>query len=648
MTRRTLALAVLSLGLSACLDSKDADDTGGSSDLDGDGFTLANGDCDDSDATAYPEADELCDDVDNDCDGQVDEDPSDAASWYRDADGDGYGAADNAQASCSQPTGFVADATDCDDLDADVSPVGTESCNDADDDCDGEIDEADAVDAATWFADTDGDGFGDAVSTLVACDGGTSHVADDTDCDDASADTYPGADELCNGVDDDCDATVDEDDATDAATWYQDADMDGYGDPDETTLACTAPSGYLADNTDCNDNSASRYPGADEYCNGFDDDCDGAVDEDDALDMLTYYGDTDGDGYGDASVTQVACNPSMGWTSDGTDCDDNDSAINPGESDWCADGVDNDCDGADETLNGQLVWQYGDDDVDGTVDYIIRYEQNSDGDNETAYIDTDGDGTSDYTYHWVYDADGNVTQAYYDAYGTIYVFFQATYDTNGDTTWYAYDSDLDGSWDETHSFAYDTDGNTTLVEDDDDGDGIADTITSYTYDADGNMIQKDEDTDGDSVTDNSTTYTYDAEGDLLTAALDSDADGSTNANLTWVYDANDNLTSVGMDHDLDGVVDLNVYEATYNADEDMTWEAWDTDYDGAWDEEYTYTYDASGSLAEYTEDDDADGNPETTESYDSAGNTSQIDSDDDSDGTVDSTVWYFYVCDDSA
>ena len=649
MTRNTLALSALFVGLTACLDKNPGgDDTGTSPDLDGDGVTVAEGDCDDSEATVYPEADELCDAVDNNCDGQIDEDPTDAAIWYRDADGDGYGASDNSQAGCDQPSGFLADATDCDDLDAEVSPAGTESCNDVDDDCDGETDEADAVDAATWYADTDGDGYGDAASTLVACDGGTSHVADNTDCDDANSNSNPGAIELCNGLDDDCDSTVDEDDASDAMTWYQDADADGYGDPDEATLACTVPSGYLADNTDCNDYSADRYPGADEYCNGFDDDCDGTVDENYALDTLVYYTDADGDGYGDATITQVACNPSMGWTSDATDCDDTDSSINPGESDWCADGVDNDCDGADETLNGLLTWQYNDSDADGVVDFIVRYEQNSDGENETAYIDTDADGTSDYTYHWIYDADGNLTQAYYDAYGSIYVYFEATYDIDGNLTWYAYDSDTDGSWDETTTYSYDSDGNVTVGEDDDDGDGVADSITYYIYDTDGNIIQKDQDTDGDGTLDRSTTYTYDTDGDLLTGAVDSDVDGATDADLFWEYDANGNLTSVEMDADLDGTTDLTLYEATYDSSDNMTWEAWDNDYDGTWDEQYTWTYDAGGNLTEYAEDDDADGNPETTETYDSAGYNTQVDLDDDSDGVMDRTIWYFYACDDAA
>ncbi len=120
-------------------------------------------------------------------------------------------------------------------------------------------------------------------------------MADNTDCDDSSASTYPSADEDCDGGDTECDGTLDEDDALDAATWYADSDSDNYGDPNLTDIDCSQPSGYVADNTDCDDSSASTYPSADEYCDGVDTDCDGTLDEDDALDAATWYADSDSD-----------------------------------------------------------------------------------------------------------------------------------------------------------------------------------------------------------------------------------------------------------------------------------------------------------------------------------------------------------------
>jgi len=87
----------------------------------------------------------------------------------------------------------------------------------------------------------------------------------------------PGATERCNGQDDDCDGTTDEPDAADATTWYADVDGDGWGDDLDTTVSCTAPSGFAADGGDCDDGDASVNPGAIDLCeDGYDDDCDGA------------------------------------------------------------------------------------------------------------------------------------------------------------------------------------------------------------------------------------------------------------------------------------------------------------------------------------------------------------------------------------
>jgi predicted outer membrane repeat protein len=94
------------------------------------------------------------------------------------------------------------------------------------------------------------------------------------DCDDGSAAVHPGADEVCNGLDDDCDGTTDEDDAVDAATWYTDADGDGYGDPTRPVGACAAPKGTVVDATDCDDADATIHPGAlDLPCTGVAEDC---------------------------------------------------------------------------------------------------------------------------------------------------------------------------------------------------------------------------------------------------------------------------------------------------------------------------------------------------------------------------------------
>ncbi len=235
----------------------------------------------------------------------------------------------------------VTGATDCDETDASVYPGAPETCNGVDDDCDGAVDE-DAVDEPLWYADADADGFGDPLVVDLACEEPAGYVLDDTDCDDASAATNPGADEICNGVDDDCDASVDES-AIDATAWYPDADTDSYGADLGEVLACSAPDGYLADGGDCDDADASIHPLAAETCDGVDEDCDGAVD-DGAPGAIVYYADADGDSYGDPATTTSSCVAPSGYVTDSTDCNDGAAAAHPGAAEVCDDGLDNDCD----------------------------------------------------------------------------------------------------------------------------------------------------------------------------------------------------------------------------------------------------------------------------------------------------------------
>ncbi|MEA3325288.1 MAG: putative metal-binding motif-containing protein, partial [Euryarchaeota archaeon] len=119
-------------------------------------------------------------------------------------------------------------------------------------------------------------------------------------------------------------------------TYYGDADGDGYGDPENTTDAYSAPTGYVTDNTDCDDTNADVNPGATEVCNGIDDNCDGQIDEGV---MTTYYGDADGDGYGDPENATEACSAPDGYVTDNTDCDDTNADVNPGATEVCGNGI---------------------------------------------------------------------------------------------------------------------------------------------------------------------------------------------------------------------------------------------------------------------------------------------------------------------
>ena len=311
--------------------------------------------------------------MDNDCDGAVDEASAvDASSWYRDRDEDGYGDAASATIGCEQPSGYVADATDCDDFDNDVSPSADELCDGIDNDCDGTVDEDDAIDTASWYADADGDGYGDPGSSVQACDQPSGYLADASDCDDTDAAVNPAASEVCDGIDNDCDGLVDDDDSTvsGTSTWYADFDGDGYGGSRFTRDACTQPTGFVADSTDCDDGDAAINPAASEVCDGVDNDCDGLVDDDDpdASDPATWYADSDGDGYGDAGSSAVACDVPSGFVADASDCDDGDAAVNPGATELC-NAVDDDCDGTvDEPDAADASTWYADVDGDGYGD----------------------------------------------------------------------------------------------------------------------------------------------------------------------------------------------------------------------------------------------------------------------------------------
>ena len=332
------------------------------------GFATASDDCDDGDATVFPDAPELCDGQDNDCDTEVDEEADGTSTWFTDADGDGYGDPDSPVDSCDGSGGLSAEGTDCDDTDRAVNPSATEVCDGVDNDCSGDADGSDAADATTWYADSDGDGFGDASSSTLACEQPAQHVEDDSDCEDGDAAVNPDASETCNDSDDDCDGLTDDDDPglSGASTWYLDHDGDGYGDAAHGVEACEAPSSHVSDDQDCDDLDAAVHPGATEDCDGIDGDCDGDIDED--LPTTTWYDDDDGDGYGDPDAVTESCEQPTGTVTVGEDCDDTDASIQPLATEVC-DGVDNDCDGdTDEESAADVQTWYSDADGDGYGD----------------------------------------------------------------------------------------------------------------------------------------------------------------------------------------------------------------------------------------------------------------------------------------
>ncbi len=356
-------------------------------------------DCLDSDSSTNPGATEVCDGVDNDCDGTVDDGV--LITWFFDGDGDGYGKAGTGIQQCTQPTGYVRSQTDCDDTQALTHP-GI-AFNDSSTAC---------------MTDLDGDGYGSANPATGVTAG--------SDCDDNASTGFaihPGATEACDLVDNDCDGVVDDGVQT---SYYRDLDGDGYGNPSVRSLACSQPTNYVTNNSDCDDSSAATRPGiatndsttacmtdvdgdgwgsttpssatavagtdcddgdpnirpnATETCDGgVDNDCDGLADDADSplSGTTTWYQDVDNDSYGNNSVTLARCLQPSGYVSRGNDCDDAVAAANPGASEAC-DGIDNDCDGAtDEGLTTNTWYRDNDEDTYGSASSGASIAQCSD------------------------------------------------------------------------------------------------------------------------------------------------------------------------------------------------------------------------------------------------------------------------------
>ncbi len=272
------------------------------------GYSTNNLDCNDNGvaggAGVHPGAIEICNTRDDNCNGVIDEGVT--TTFYRDADGDGFGNTAITIQACTSPPGYINNNADCNDVNASIKPNAVEICNGLDDNCNGATDEGVTT---TFYRDADGDGFGNTAITIQACTAPPGYVNNNADCNDVDASIKPSAVEICNGSDDNCNGATDEGVTT---TFYFDADGDGFGNAAITIQACSASPGYVSNNTDCNDASASVRPGGTEVCgNSTDDNCNGTVNEgcgtgctmtvNAGIDEQTYYGYN-----ADQSVTHTA------------------------------------------------------------------------------------------------------------------------------------------------------------------------------------------------------------------------------------------------------------------------------------------------------------------------------------------------------
>ncbi|MEM4195366.1 MAG: putative metal-binding motif-containing protein [Candidatus Anstonellales archaeon] len=248
-------------------------------DRDKDGYRVTE-DCDDNNKAVYPGAVEKCNGIDDDCDGSKDEENAEGCvEYYLDVDQDSYGSV--MKCLCGPDGAYTARrGWDCDDSDKTISPLAIEVCDGKDNNCDNKTDDGENLQGCLrFYIDEDNDGYGIGMGKCLCMAYDVYRAKQSGDCDDTDDDINPGANEKCNGKDDNCDGKVDEENAIGCKYYYKDVDGDGYGINKKKCL-CSASEEYKAENDDdCDDTNKSINPGKTEVCNGIDDDCDGQVDE---------------------------------------------------------------------------------------------------------------------------------------------------------------------------------------------------------------------------------------------------------------------------------------------------------------------------------------------------------------------------------
>ncbi|MBM75423.1 MAG: hypothetical protein CMK59_08470 [Proteobacteria bacterium] len=373
-------------------------------DVDGDGHSdpsCGGFDCDDSNPSINPSAPEVCDGIDNNCNALIDD--GTGSVYYVDADADGFGNSNYYSLSCTQPAGYASLANDCNDGNSAIYPSAPEICDELDNDCNGVVDDGLG---AVWYQDNDGDGAGNYNVSTMTCYAPAGYVAAGGDCDDNNPNVYAGLTEICDGIDNNCNAIIDE---GLLQSLYVDADGDGYGNTSQPEVGCSEGGGLSLQNGDCDDANATVYPAALEICDGLDNDCNSLID--DGVTYSSYYLDSDGDGHGSAASMINDCISPDGYALVGDDCDDSDASVSPSSVEIPYDGIDQDCSGSDlcdqdedgfdedgPLCQGTDCFDLSPSVYPGAVEHVDGIDESCDGivDENTSVYDDDGDGFSEF------------------------------------------------------------------------------------------------------------------------------------------------------------------------------------------------------------------------------------------------------------
>ncbi len=424
---------------------------------------------------------------------------------------------------------------------------------------------------------------------------------------------------------------------------FADRDYDGYGDATDMVEDCVIPEGYTDNADDCDDASDATHPGADELCDGIDNDCDEQADED----LLSEWT------MADTASTQTVVRNADGlvvqtitsWEEDGvpmmeasTFGYDAGGRLIEQEDDTDGDGIADRRAEWTHDAQGRVTREAWDDDLDGSVDRVTAQTWSASGELTSRTVREGGDVVS--SEAWTHDADGRILTWSRDADGEV-VVITYEYTDDGLLTYQGTDADGDGFDEVWIDQTWNADG--TL-------DRIADYRhdgtfrTDHFYDDEGRLIRVEKDDYYDLLIDETIHHLWSEDGLQLTIRVE-DANGAVLWQRHEVHDEDGRVTSEQYDDDGDDVYETAMYRS-WDVDGNPTMVAWDDDGDGTIDRMTLSTWDAEGRRTSLGEDADGDGVPEVQSrwSYDAQGRLATTEHDRDGDGVFEESYAAELAC----